>query len=153
MKNKWTRTLILLLITLLLLSQTGCGRDDEALHKLGLIAFIMFLLLSLLSYVSHIVHNYKWFGIIRNRIRVYLLPVSLVGSLVGVALGLYGFFQEGLDELYRFIGLMVASMFLFLGKWCRAEELDKQKLYMRLASLSFTASFVLYYLVRGAPGL
>ena len=152
--RKCSRIAFLILLVIVIVLGSACSRSrEDALYGFGSITVIMFLLLSVQAYLIHLAHGQKWFQDFRIKARKILLPISLIGAIAGVIISINGFFLEDLDRLYKFIGLECTVLFFFMRLWCGSNNLDKQRIYMRLVALCFTALFVLGYLLMDAPGI
>ncbi len=149
MQYGWRITYICILIVL-----CGCvqSREDQ-LFGFDTGAFIMFGILIIQAFALHSLQKCEWFQNARITIRKVLSPLSALGVTAGMVISIVGFGMEGLDRLLKFIGILVASFSFYLGKWSRTEDLIKQKLYMRVTTLSGTLTLMLYYFLKGAPGL
>ena len=152
--RKCSRIAFLILLIIVIVLGSACSRSREGtLYGFGSITVIIFLLLSAQAYLVHLVHGQKWFQDFRIKARKILLPISIIGAIAGVIISINGFFLEDLDRLYKFIGLECAALFFFLRLWCGSDNVDEQRISMRLVALCFTALSVLAYLLMDAPGI
>ncbi len=141
----------LLSFTLLFYS---CGHSREDRHYgSGAGAFLIFGLIFIQAFALNSLYKYEWFQNARNSLRKVLSPLSVLGVFAGIVILIIGFRSEGLDRLLKYVGVSVASLSFYSGKWAKEQDLVKQKLYMRLIALSGSLIFVLLYFLKGAPGL
>ncbi len=136
-----------------LLFLNGCKSKDEVLYAYGTLAFLIFILITISLVALHHFHLQPWFQHARIKLRSILIPVSRIGIPIGVIMALASYNAEGRSRLGVFIGTITAVLFYCLQQWGKIDHIEKQRLYMKLAQLSFSFLVVLIFLYLGGKGL
>jgi uncharacterized membrane protein YfcA len=137
----------------LLFSLSGCKSRDDALYAYGTLAFLIYILLVFCSVAFHHWHSRQWFQNVRVKCRKFILPLSFLGIPAGILVALGSVGTQGLSRLGIFIGTLISLVFYSLQQWSKSDQVEKQRLYMKLVQLSFSFLVVLVYLYFGGRGL
>ena len=151
--HKYIRDSMFIILLLVLFSLSGCKSRDDALYAYGTLAFLIFVLLVSCSVALHHWHAKPWFQNTRMKCRKFILPLSYLGIPVGVLVALGSIGSQGLSRLGIFIGTLLSVLFYSLQQWSKSDQVEKQRLYIKLVQLSFSFLVVLVFLFFGGRGL
>jgi uncharacterized BrkB/YihY/UPF0761 family membrane protein len=133
---------------------SGCGFDrEERLYAYGTFSFCIFVIITLMVITLDRFHGKDWFQNMRNYSRTIIVPLSYVAIPLGTVLSVMSFFNDGVKKLGVFIGVLIAVGFFCLRKWAVANEIDRQRLFLKVAQFSATVLVVLVFLYYGGEGL
>ena len=148
--SKFTNIIPPLFVILILV---GCKRREELLYGYGTLAFIMFILLALTSILLHYWHTQSWFQQFRILSQKIVLPLSFIAIPIGTIMSLLHLSSKGTRRLGIFIGVVIAVLFYCLQRWAMAKDIEKQRLYTKIAQLCLSFLIVLIFLYFGGKGL
>lgn len=134
---------------------SGCrGSRNDGLLYIGTIAFLLYLFLIGSSALIRYIHVKPWFHRFREISRIVVIPMQFIGFIGSLIMSIVGITGGGaLNRLLVFAGAILALLFFCLGQWARVESIEKQRMWLRMAQLSFTFAILLLYLRLGGEGL
>ena len=135
---------------------TGCKSRDDVLYAYGTLAFIVYMVLVVSSVALHNWHSLSWFQNLRHFFRKIVRPLSClaipIGSIIALLSLVFSVFGST-SGLGVFVGTSIVILFYSLKQWGDSDQLEKQRLYIKIAQLSLTFLIVFLFLGFGGDGI
>lgn len=120
-------------ISLLLLS--GCSSGTDKIVDLSAVVFFLYVILAGMKYVSPMLVESSFFSNSVTFIQKHLKSVVIPIYVIALLLIFVGFYLNGIDRVFIFIGFSLAIIAYHLNRLAHTDQVEKRELSIEIVSL------------------